>query len=60
LDAIAPVPDLMRKGIEGSLSVIAEGKLKLLVGRNFPLAEAAEAHRFIESRQSAGKLVLNP
>jgi hypothetical protein len=34
LYAIAPVPDLMRKGIEGSLSLIAEGKLKLLVGRN--------------------------
>jgi NADPH:quinone reductase len=60
LYAIAPMPDLMRKGIESSLSLVAEGKLKLLLGRKFPLAEAAEAHRFMESRQSVGKLVLNP
>ncbi|MGO9452586.1 MAG: quinone oxidoreductase family protein [Candidatus Binataceae bacterium] len=55
----AMVPDVMRHGIEASFRLIAEGKLKLLVGRKFPLAEAAEAHRFMESRQSTGKLVLN-
>jgi NADPH2:quinone reductase len=37
-----------------------QGKLKMLVGRTFPLAEAAEAHRYMESRQSTGKLVLIP
>ena len=37
-----------------------EGKLKLLVGKSYPLAEAAEAHRFMESRQSVGKLILTP
>jgi NADPH2:quinone reductase len=36
------------------------GKLKLVVGKSFPLAEAAEAHRFMESRQSVGKLILTP
>jgi len=56
----AAVPEVMRHGIEASFRLIAEGKLKLLVGRKFPLAEAAEAHRFMESRQSTGKLVLNP
>ena len=59
LYAVSPLPDVMRRGIEESLKLIAQGKLKLLVGRKFPLAEAAEAHRFIESRQSTGKLVLN-
>jgi NADPH:quinone reductase len=51
---------VMRRGIEESLKLIAQGKLKLLIGRKFPLAEAAQAHRFMESRQSTGKLVLNP
>jgi NADPH2:quinone reductase len=60
LYAVAPLPEVMRRGIEESFRLIAQGKLKLLVGRKFPLAEAADAHRFIESRKSTGKLVLNP
>jgi len=31
-----------------------------VIGKSFPLAEAAEAHRFMESRQSVGKLILTP
>jgi NADPH:quinone reductase len=53
-------PELMRKGIEHSFGLIREGKLKLLIGKSYPLAEAAAAHRFIESRGSVGKLVLIP
>jgi NADPH:quinone reductase len=37
-----------------------EGKLKMLIGKTFPLAEAPAAHRFMESRQSVGKLILTP
>jgi NADPH:quinone reductase len=53
-------PELMRKGIEHSFGLIREGKLKLLIGKSYPLAEAPAAHRFIESRGSVGKLVLIP
>jgi NADPH2:quinone reductase len=60
LYTVAAVPDVMRRGIEESFKLIADGKLKLLVGKSFPLAEAADAHKFIESRQSTGKLVLIP
>jgi NADPH:quinone reductase len=60
LYAVSPNPELMRRGIEESLKLITQGKLKLIVGKKFPLSEAAEAHRFMESRQSTGKLVLNP
>ena len=49
-----------RRGIEDSFRLMKERKLKLLVGRKFPLAEAAEAHRLMESRGSTGKLVLVP
>jgi NADPH2:quinone reductase len=49
-----------RRGIEDSLRLMKEGKLKLLIGKKFPLADAAQAHRFMESRGSTGKLVLVP
>jgi NADPH2:quinone reductase len=60
LYTVAAVPEAMRRGIEESFKLIAQGKVKLLVGKSFPLADAAEAHRFMESRQSTGKLVLIP
>ena len=60
LYTVAAVPDVMRRGIEESFKLIAQGKVKLLVGKSFPLAQAAEAHKFMESRQSTGKLVLIP
>jgi NADPH2:quinone reductase len=56
----AALPEVLRRGIEESFKLIAERKLKLVVGKSFPLAQAAEAHRFMESRQSVGKLVLIP
>jgi NADPH2:quinone reductase len=37
---------------------IAEGKLQLRIDRDYPLADAAEAHRDLESRKSTGKFLL--
>jgi len=42
------------------LNWIAAGKLKLRIDRTYPLAEAAAAHRDLEGRQTAGKLLLIP
>jgi NADPH2:quinone reductase len=39
---------------------IAEGKLKLRIDREYPLAEAAQAHRDIEGRKTTGKILLRP
>jgi NADPH2:quinone reductase len=39
---------------------LAAGKLNVAVDRVLPLAEAAEAHRALESRRTAGKLLLVP
>jgi NADPH2:quinone reductase len=39
---------------------IAEGELKLRIERVFPLVEAAQAQRLLESRKTAGKMLLVP
>ncbi|HEX3876020.1 MAG TPA: quinone oxidoreductase [Bryobacteraceae bacterium] len=40
------------------LKWIEEGKLKLRIDHTYPLADAASAHRDLESRRTAGKLLL--
>ncbi|MBV8728541.1 MAG: quinone oxidoreductase [Acidobacteriia bacterium] len=42
------------------LGWIDQGKLKLRIERTYPLAEAATAHRDLEGRGTAGKLLLIP
>jgi NADPH2:quinone reductase len=42
------------------LGDVAAGRLKVRIERTFPLAEAADAHRALESRQTSGKLLLLP
>jgi NADPH:quinone reductase len=37
---------------------IGEGKLRLRIDREYPLADAAEAHRDMEARKTTGKLLL--
>ncbi len=41
-------------------SWIASGELSVRIDRTLPLAEAAEAHRALESRRTTGKLLLVP
>jgi NADPH:quinone reductase len=38
----------------------AAGRLKVRIDRIYPLAEAAEAHRALEGRQTTGKVLLTP
>lgn len=40
--------------------MIDEGKLKVRIAKTYPLAEAPQAHRDMESRAQAGKLLLVP
>jgi NADPH2:quinone reductase len=39
---------------------IRDGKLKLTIFREMPLSDAAEAHRMLEARATAGKVLLVP
>jgi NADPH2:quinone reductase len=40
--------------------LITEGKLYMRIGKKYPLAEAAQAHRDLEGRHLTGKLLLIP
>jgi NADPH2:quinone reductase len=40
--------------------VVASGKVKIEVNQKFPLAQAAEAHRALESRRTTGSTILIP
>ena len=56
---IATAEELQRRA-EDVLGWIAEGKLKVEIGLELPLAEAAEAHRALEGRRTTGKVLLIP
>jgi NADPH2:quinone reductase len=42
------------------LDDIADGQLRVVIDRRFPLEEAGEAHAYIESRQAFGRVLLIP
>jgi NADPH:quinone reductase len=46
--------------IAGLLEAIARGELRVIIDQAFPLAEAAAAHAYIESRRSFGRVLLIP
>jgi NADPH2:quinone reductase len=39
---------------------LTSGQLKVRIDKTFPLADAGEAHHYLENRQSKGKLLLIP
>jgi NADPH:quinone reductase len=53
-------PDKTRESAQRCFALMREGRLKLHIDKTFPLAQAADAHRYLESRQSMGKLLLTP
>jgi NADPH2:quinone reductase len=53
-------PARVRGMIERLLQRVASGELRIAIDRVFPLAEAAEAHAYIESRQAFGRVLLRP
>ncbi len=57
---LAMNPQRTRPMIDELLARVASGELRVVIDRAFPLAEAAEAHRYIESRQAFGRVLLHP
>ncbi len=46
--------------IAALLSRVASGELRVIIDRTFPLADAAAAHAYVESRQAVGRVLLIP
>jgi NADPH2:quinone reductase len=46
--------------IQQLIEDVHKGELKVLIDKTFPLKDAAEAHRYIESRQAVGRVLLIP
>lgn len=51
-------PERLRKGKEFVNSGLAEGSFKPVVAKTFPLDQIVEAHRYLESNQQIGKVVV--
>lgn len=51
-------PERLKTSVYEVIEFIETGKLKMVVSKEFPLAEAAAAHSWIESRESYGKILL--
>jgi NADPH2:quinone reductase len=52
-------PQSIRPAADQVLKWVGEGALRVIVSRRYPLREAADAHRWMESRQSLGKIILD-
>lgn len=46
--------------IAGLVDDVGAGRLQVVVDRTYPLADAAEAHAYVESRRAVGRVVLVP
>jgi NADPH2:quinone reductase len=53
-------PERTHRMIERLLARVAAGELRVVIDRTFPLADAEEAHRYIESRRAFGRVLLEP
>ncbi|MGH3065042.1 MAG: quinone oxidoreductase family protein [Gaiellaceae bacterium] len=53
-------PELVARAAQDVLRLWEGGAVRPIVGAEFPLEQAAEAHHLIETRQSTGKVVLIP
>jgi len=53
-------PKILREEYKGLFNFFADGRIRPYVGRTFPLAEAAAAHRYMHERKNIGKVLLIP
>jgi NADPH:quinone reductase-like Zn-dependent oxidoreductase len=50
--------DMLRREMTELLAGYGDGRIRPVVGKTFPLTEAAAAHRYMQERQNVGKVVL--
>jgi NADPH2:quinone reductase len=57
---IAQRPALLGEAVTDLMGQIADGSIRPVIGATYSLDRAADAHRALLSRESVGKLVLDP
>ncbi len=50
---------LLRKELEDLFRLYADGKIKPVISKTFPLEQAAEAHQYMQDRKNIGKIILS-
>lgn len=54
------VPGMFEQALEDLFERVAGGGLRVVIGRTYPLAQAAQAQIDLRARRTAGKLLLDP
>ena len=52
--------EALREVAQKGLGLLASGGVEILLGKRFKLEEVTAAHRWVESRRSVGKVLLEP
>ena len=52
--------ELMNDVIEQLFALVVAGKLKPVIGATYPMSQAASAHKAMRSRETTGKITLDP
>jgi len=52
--------ELMNDVIEQLFALVVDGKLKPVIGATYPMSQAALAHKAMRSRETTGKITLDP
>ena len=61
LKVLSSAMDAGAKDVQGEcLQLAAEGKIRPVIGKKLPLADAAEGHRLVENNEVIGKVILEP
>jgi NADPH2:quinone reductase len=53
-------PEECRNAFETLVQFVKDGSLRVEISERFPLDQASDAHRAIESRRVTGKVILKP
>ncbi|WP_434449481.1 zinc-binding dehydrogenase [Lentzea sp. E54] len=58
LEAGPPAPETVRELLAEALALVAQGRIRPVIGATYPLAQAERAHRSLEERTTLGKSLL--
>jgi len=55
---LATSPERLQRGLDYILSELKSGRIKVVIDKTFPLEQYANAHRYLESNEQLGRVVV--